>query len=73
MGEDIAPMQTCYPFRYFIFMAMAVTRLCVASMWLQSEAPSYEMWRAKFYNVFNLEFSLYRIKSLRKKQLGIKI
>lgn len=42
-GDDRTEGHPAFEFRYLIFIAVAVARLCIASMWLQKETPTFEI------------------------------
>lgn len=73
IGQELNEGQLLYKFRYLLFISTAIARLCVASLWLQPEAPPFEMWRAKFFNFYNLESSLYALKKPRRHKFGLSI
>lgn len=61
-GSDLEPGKPMYKHRYLLFLAMTVARLCIASAWLQPEAPVFEVWRARMYNIYHLEFTFFLLK-----------
>lgn len=58
---------------FFLFMAMAVLRLCIARAWLHRSPPTFQQWLATLLSVYNLEKGIYAVKGRKGRALGIRI
>lgn len=59
-----------HPKFYFVFVAMAVLRLCIATLWLDKEPPTFRQWLAKLLSIYNLEKRVYARKGRKGRILG---
>ncbi|KAJ1081021.1 hypothetical protein NDU88_001208 [Pleurodeles waltl] len=59
-----------YKIRRFLFLSMAIYRLCIATDWLKKEPPTFESWRSRLLTIYNTELSLYKLKGHKKRHRG---
>ncbi|KAJ1133125.1 hypothetical protein NDU88_011422 [Pleurodeles waltl] len=69
--EGIEP--PLYKIRRFLFVAMAIFRLCIATDWIKKEPPTFEGWRSRLLAIYNIELSLYKLKGHKKRHRGEQI
>ncbi|KAJ1206095.1 hypothetical protein NDU88_001505 [Pleurodeles waltl] len=69
--EGIEP--PLYKIRRFLFVTMAIFRLCIATDWIKKEPPTFEGWRSRLLAIYNIELSLYKLKGYTKKHRGERI
>lgn len=54
----------------FLFIAMTVFRLCLATHWLDLVSPSGQQWLERFQAIYRLERAVYSKKGRKAKAKG---
>lgn len=57
----------------FLFIAMAVARICIAAAWLDPQAPGFQQGLGRLLATYNLEKGVYGKKGLKARRRGEKI
>ncbi|KAJ1107176.1 hypothetical protein NDU88_004569 [Pleurodeles waltl] len=56
--------------RRFLFLAMSVTRCCIALDWLEPTPPSFNRWVARLSSMYYFEKNCYAIKRANRRRIG---
>ncbi|KAJ1161638.1 hypothetical protein NDU88_002122 [Pleurodeles waltl] len=59
--------------RLFLYVAMAIFRLCITTDWIKEEPSTFEVWRSRLLAIYNIELSLYKLKGHKKRHRGERI